>query len=73
MITEEGGSRKQHLFLALSHVLRWERKIAEAQKISPESLYSWMNLLHSRGLFLILFSAKQKNNTFVLKIPTKTP
>jgi len=44
----------------------------DTTNITRVPLYSWMNLLHSRGLFLILFSAKQKN-TFVLKIPTKTP
>jgi len=73
MMTEEGGSRKQHLLSALFHVSRWERKRAEAQQISPESLHSWIHLLHSRGLFLIMFPTKQKNNTFILKIPTKTP
>jgi len=44
MITEEGGSRKQHLLSALSHVvLRWERKRAETQQISPESpfIHGW--------------------------------
>jgi len=36
MMAEEGRSRKQHLLLALSHVSRWERNIAEAQQISLE-------------------------------------
>jgi len=71
MMAEEGRSRKQHLLSALSHVSRWERNRVETQQISSESLHSGRHLLHSLGLFLMVFSAKQKttpsSSWFLLK------
>jgi len=47
---------------------------AEAQQISSEvPSFRGIHLLHSWGLFLIMCSTKQKNHTFILRIPTKTP
>ena len=57
-LKKEGAG--SNMLSALSHVSRWERNWAEAQQISSESLHSWIHLLHSRGLFLILFSARWK-------------
>jgi len=47
---------------------------AEAQQISSEvPSFRGIHLLHLWGLFLIMCSAKQKNHTFILRIPSKTP
>jgi len=73
MMAEEGRSRKQHLFSALSHVLRWERNRAEAQQISLEFLHSENGPSSLLGAFSHSFLCKTKNNTFILRIPTKTP
>jgi len=74
MMAEEGRSRKQHLLSALSHVSRWEKNRAKAQQISSESLHSREFSPSSlMGAFSHSVPCKTKNNTFILRIPTKLP
>jgi len=73
MMVEEGRSRKQHLLSALSHVSRWEGNKAETQQISSETLHSEDSPSSLMGAFSHFVLCKTKNNTFVLRIPTKTP
>jgi len=68
MMVEEGRSRKQHLFSALSHVSRWERNRAETQQTSSEFLHSRNHLLHSGG-FPSFCSLKNKKIKQHLHLP----
>jgi len=74
MMAEEERSRKQHLLSVLSHVSRWEGNRAKAQQISSESLHSKDSPSSLMGAFsLSVLCKKKKKNTFILRIPTKTP
>jgi len=73
MMAEEERSRKQHLLTALSHFSRWEGNIAETQQISSESLHSGDSPSSLRKAFSHSVLCKTKKNTFILRIPTKTP